>query len=138
MATTTIHCLIDVVHALASGSLHESLYLMDDNQPKGTPRIATSTLTTSVRKGDLLIWVDTLMEVETDAFMTSIWGIPPDICVPLYAANPETDVNYWYATIQRDFTGTVPYWIGFSVEGVPMTTPGSSSLVCGTNVPKGE
>jgi hypothetical protein len=137
MATTTILCLVDVVNALSSGSLEGSLYLMDDNWPTGMPRYAEGTLTTRVRAGDLLIWMDTPMEIETDISMLGIWGIPPEICVPTPVPLAGTDVVYWQGTVQRDFTGVAPYWLDFAVEGVPMRTPATSSLVCGTNDPTG-
>jgi hypothetical protein len=133
MATTTILCLVDVVGALSTATLQGTLYLMDDNQPRGVPRNASGTLTTRVRAKDLLIWTDTQMEVETDVALVGVWGIPPDICVPTPVLLQGTDLVYWQGTVLRDFTGVVPYWLDFSVEGVPMRTPGSSTLVCGAD-----
>jgi len=137
MTTTTILCLVDVIDALSTGSLQGNLYLMDDNRPKGTSRQATGTLTTRVRAGDVLMWTDLQMEFETDIRLLGVWGIPPSICVPTPIPLQGTDVTYWQATVLRDFTGRVPYWLDFSVEGIPMRTPLSSGLVCSAHDPTG-
>lgn len=137
MRTTTILCLVDVIGALAGGSLLNNLYLMDDNQPPGAPRAATGTLETRVRAGDVLMWTDLQMEFETDVALTGVWGIPPSICVPVPLALPGSDVVYWQGTVLRDFTGVVPYWLDFAVEGVPMRTPATPTLVCGATTPTG-
>lgn len=137
MRTTTILCLVDVVGALASGSLQDHVYLMDDNTPPDAPRHATGTLATRVRAGDLLIWLDLQVDVETDTCLLAVWGMPPDICVPSPVVLEGTDVTYWQGTVLRDFTGSIPYWIDVSVEGVPMRPPATSTLFCGTTNPTG-
>ena len=138
MRTTTILSLVDVIGALSSGSLQDNVYLMDDNRPQGAPRDATGTLATSVRAGDTLMWTDLQMEFETDISLLGVWGIPPDVCVPVRVLLPGTDVVYWQGTVLRDFSGTVPYWLDFSVEGVPMRVPAASTLVCGATTPNGD
>ena len=124
-----ISAVVDVVAALASGTLSGSLYLLDTNRANGSTGIGTEQLRTVVREGDQLVW--TVMPLECEAYV-SIDGIAIDreVCDPERQVYPGTDISYWIGTVKTD-VALAPYTITFGVgPGVkPMTTPSTPFLV---------
>lgn len=126
----TISAVVDVVGALATGSLHENVYLVDTNRANGSTGSGTEELMTKVKSGDELIW--TVLPLECEAYV-SIADIVIDkkVCEPQRKVYPGTDVAYWSGTVKKATIGTTPYNIKFSLgtRAEPLTTATTPFLV---------
>jgi hypothetical protein len=125
--------LVDVVGALAAGSLADSLYLFDNNRSEGSTGNGMGSLTTPVGEGDLLVWV--LMALECEAF-ARIHDIRIDARYADYIALDcdvftETAVVYWTIHILKPLPEPVPYWLVFHLGSAPesLVVPSPSYLV---------
>jgi hypothetical protein len=117
MNVIIIASVVDVVEALANDSVAASLYLVDNNKANGSRDEGTSTLKTSVRKGDQLYWMAYSLECETYLSITRI-EIDKQYCDPEELYYPDTDISFWTGKIKKDIEGAVPYIIAFHV-GTP-------------------
>lgn len=124
-----ISAVVDVVGALATGSLSGNLYLLDTNRAHGSSGAGTENLRTVVRKGDQLIWTVLPLEAEAYAGIENI-TIDKEVCEPEKKTYPGTDISFWTGTIKKDVLGT-PYDIEFKLgrRAEAMTTPVSPVLV---------
>ena len=126
----TISAVVDVVGALATGSLSGNVYLVDTNRENGSTGLGTEELRTAVRKGDELLW--TVLPLECEAYV-AIDDIVMDksICAPARKVYPGTDVAYWVGTVKKEAGAATPYDIKFKLGTRidPMTTATASYLV---------
>ena len=129
MKTITIMTMIDVVGALASNSLTNNIYMIDDNKLNGSQDLGTGVLKTKVEQGDNLLWV--VLSIEPEAFGT-ITGIiiDPDYCEPEQQYYVGSDVAYWQGTVKKDLQ-SVPYdlKIRIGTRDEELTTPEAPSLI---------
>lgn len=129
MKTITIISLVDVVGALASGTIGGNLYLLDNNRLGGSSGEGTEVLKTMVNEGDQLVW--TVMSLEPEAY-ASIDGIliDSDYCEPEQKTYEGSDVTYWVGKVKKKLQ-TVPYKLKVAVgtRPEPLVTPNSAALV---------
>jgi hypothetical protein len=125
--------LVDVVGALAAGSLADSLYLFDNNRGEGSTGNGMLSLSTPLGAGDLLVWV--CMALECEAF-ARIHDIRIDARYADYIALDcdvftETAVVYWTINILKPLPEPVPYWLVFHLGSAPepLVVPSASFLV---------
>jgi len=111
--TITITPIIDIVGALADGTLSKNLYLLDNNKANGSSGEGTETLKTMVEEGDQLIW--SIMSLEPEAF-ASITDIVIDsaYCEPQQRTYPGSDVVYWFGQVKKNLK-TTPYSLKIKV-----------------------
>jgi hypothetical protein len=126
----SIAAVVDVVGALATGSLHQNLYLYDTNRAHGSTGTGTERLRTAVRAGDQLLWSVIPLECEAYAAIDAI-EIDASVCEPVREVYPGTDISYWTATVKRDAVAATPYRISFRLgtRPEPLTTDLSPVLV---------
>jgi hypothetical protein len=139
MDTIGIVSVVDVVSALAAGTVAGSFYMVDNNKTKGSTDEGTEILKTRVRKGDQVVWIS--IPLECEAFV-SITGIEIDkkfreYCDLKKGVYPDTNVVYWLGDIKKELDVAIPYNLKFrlgSHEG-DMATTSSPSLIGETPVP---
>lgn len=108
----SITAVVDPVGVLASGGLHDNLYLYDTSKTQGSTGFGTEELRTPVRAGDQIIWNVVVLECETYASLDDI-VIDEKVCEPEKKVYPDTDIVYWTATVKRAITEPVPYRLKF-------------------------
>jgi len=125
----SIRAVIDVVGALATGSLSGNLYLLDTNRANGSTGIGTESLRTRVRKGDQVLWTALPLECEAFASIEDI-VVDKEFCMVESRTYPGTDVSYWIGTVKRD-TEIATYYIKFKLgtRMEAMTTASPAFLV---------
>jgi len=130
----SITSIVDCVGSLATGTLHENLYLLDSNRAGGSTGQGTPALRTRVSRGDRLLWTVITLECEAFAAIEDI-RIDTGVCRPERHTYPDSDVAYWTATVARDDIGLVPYEITFRIGPgeASMTTPVPPALIGGTS-----
>lgn len=111
--TISVLSVIDVISALADGTLAKNLYLYDNNKANGSTGEGTSALVPYVTQGDTLVWTTMAIEPEVFVDIASI-TIDPAYCRPTKAFYPGTDVAYWSGVVLKDIA-TLPYEIGYTV-----------------------
>jgi hypothetical protein len=131
----SISAVVDVVGALASGSLGGNLYLLDTNRDNGSTGAGTETLRTRVQAGDRVQWSVFALECEAYAAIADI-VIDRDFCEVEKRTYPGTDVTYWAGTVKKD-DGAVPYDIKFTLgtRTEPVMTQSTPFLVSGASTP---
>lgn len=107
--TIIIMTLVDVVGALADGSLKNNIYLMDNNKEYGSSEEGTDILNTKVSKGDTVIWNVTPFEPEAYTEITDII-ISDDICRPVKRRYEGSDITYWIGKVSGDVTDKFFYY----------------------------
>ena len=124
-----IMAVVDMVGALATGSMSGNLYLLDTNGANGSTGLGTEELKTEVKKGDQLHWTVLPLECEAYVSIDDIL-IDKELCEPQQKTYPGTDVTYWVGTIKKD-VDVAPYNIKFKVgtRVDPMTTTSTPFLV---------
>lgn len=127
--TISVVTLVDVAGALASGTLSNNLYLMDNNKTNGSSDEGTEILKTRVRAGDQLLWTTVSLEPEAYASITGIL-IDSDYCEPEQRSYAGSDVTYWIGKVKKNLD-LVPYKLEIKVgtQNKAMVTVSSPSLV---------
>lgn len=108
----SIAAVIDVVGALATGTLHRNLYLYDTGKAAGSTGHGTEVLRTVVRAGDQLLWSAIPLECEAYLVIDAV-EIDPSVCEPVRKIYPGTDISYWTGTVKRDGIPATPYRLSF-------------------------
>jgi hypothetical protein len=139
---TNVMAMLDVVGALGSGTLGESLYLFDNNRRAGSTGHGTSSLTTVAQQGDVVVW--TTMTLECEAF-ARLELVEIDVAYAEYvhleaAAFSETPEVYWFANILKPLPETgIPYHLSYRLGSAPQAyrAPVESRLIpaSGTSTP---
>ncbi|WP_413756092.1 hypothetical protein [Streptomyces sp. MMBL 11-3] len=126
----SITAVVDIVGALATGTVHDNLYFYDTNKAGGSTGFGTEQLRTRVRSGDQLLWGVLALECEAYVAIDRI-DIDPELCEPERRTYPGTDVAYWIGTVKKDAVPDTPYQIRFKLgsRDQPLTTTLSPSLV---------
>lgn len=99
--TISILSIIDVVSALAEGTLERNIYLLDNNKVNGSLDEGTSELKTKVKSGDVLVWTVSPIEPEVYVGITDI-TMDNEYCEPLKQFYEGTDVAYWVGKVKKD------------------------------------
>ncbi len=99
--TITIISVIDVVSALAEGTLDKNIYLLDNNKAHGSTDEGTSELKTKVRPGDVLVWTVSPIEPEVYVGITEI-TMDKEFCEPEKQYYEGTDVAYWVGQVKKE------------------------------------
>jgi len=113
---TNVMALVDVVGALGSGTLADSLFLFDNNRWAGSTGHGSGSLSTVAEPGDVVVW--TTMALECEAF-ARLQLVEIDIAYADYVeldagAFSETPEVYWYARILKPLPeGGVPYRLSY-------------------------
>lgn len=94
-----IVALVDVLGALASNTLHQNMYLVDNNKKNGSLEEATETLKTAVEEGDTIIWNVLTMEPEAYVSIASI-EIDENFCKAEEKRFEESDITYWTGKVK--------------------------------------
>jgi hypothetical protein len=129
----SIKAIIDVVGALSSGTLSDSLHLFDDNRRGGSNNQGTYRLATAVKKGDQILWTIAPLECEAYAEITAI-ALPADICEVTRQTYPGTAIAYWIGTV-KETVEDLPYSITMSLghAGFSLTSDYGPRLIKGTH-----
>jgi hypothetical protein len=124
-----IMAVVDIVGALATGSMKGNLYLLDTNRANGSTGLGTEELKTEVKKDDQLHWTVLPLECEAYVSIDDIL-IDKELCEPQQKTYPGTDITYWIGTIKKD-VDVAPYHIKFKVgtRVDPMITASTPFLV---------
>ena len=124
--------LVDVVGALATGTLSNSLYLFDNVRTDGSKGHGTGSLATPVSAGDLMVWVS--MGLECEAFVR-VEKILIDSAYAEYVAIDSgvytgTSVVYHTLRVLKPLVEPVPYHLNFRLGSrpAPMRVPAPSYL----------
>ena len=124
--------LVDVVGALASGTLANSVYLFDNARTDGSTGHGTASLDTPLSAGDLMVWVS--MGLECEAFVR-VDDIRIDAAHAAYVAidcgaYSGTGVVYWTLRVLRQLDAPIPYELVFRLgsRADPMTVSAPSYL----------
>lgn len=131
---TNVMALLDVVAALSSGTLADSLYLFDNNRWAGSTGHGTGRLSTVAEPGDVVVW--TTMALECEAF-ARLQQVKIDIAYAEYvaldaAAFSDTPEVYWFARILKPLpAGGVPYSLSYRLGSAdePYAAPVESLLI---------
>lgn len=119
---TNVMAMLDVVGALGSGTLSQSLYLFDNNRREGSTGHGTSSLKTVAQQGDVVVW--TTMALECEAF-TRLDRVEIDVAYAEYVtldagAFSETPEVYWFAKILKPLPATsIPYHLSYRLGSAP-------------------
>lgn len=92
--------LLDVIGALASDSLENNIYLVDNNKNDGSLGEGTGTLKTKVEEGDSIMW--TILPIECETYV-AISGIEfeNNCCQPVEENFEGSDINYWIGKVNK-------------------------------------
>jgi hypothetical protein len=128
----SIKAIIDVVKALTSGTLSDSVHLFDDNRRGGSSNQGTYRLATAVKKGDQILWTIAPLECEAYAEITAI-TLPPDICEVTRQTYPGTSIAYWIGTV-KETVEDLPYSITMNLghAGFSLTSDYGPRLIKST------
>lgn len=134
--------LVDVVGALASGTLANSAYFFDNAQTDGAIGHGTASLSTPLSAGDLMVWVS--MGLECEAFVR-LSGIRIDAAFAEFVAidcgaYTGTAVVYWTLRVLKTLVEPIPYQLEFRLgsRSEPMIMPVPSYLLPPRATPAGE
>lgn len=137
MKTISIFTVVDVIGALAGGTLNKNIYMIDNNKAGGSADEGTEVLKTMVKKEDRLVWIVLSLEPEAYASITGI-DINNDYCNPKMKIYTGTDVTYWVGKVKKDLQ-SIPYRLKIKVgnQKQELTTPNQPSLIGEINSGKG-
>jgi len=126
---------VDVVAALAAGTLDGAVWLVDSNKTAGSTNEGTRQLKTAVSKGDELIWTTMSLECEAFAAIESI-EIDPAYCEIERGVFDGTDVRYWHGRIKKDPGSSVIHYnvvfkLGSRPEAMSMSGPSLPAITGG-------
>ena len=111
--TITIVSVIDVVSALADGSLNKNIYLLDNNKAGGSTGEGTDVLFSKAKQGDTLVWSVMPIEPEVYVGITDIL-IDKEYCDAEKKLYEGTDISYWTGTIKKEITN-LQYQVKYKV-----------------------
>jgi len=105
--TISILVIVDVVGALASGSLQDNVYLIDNNKKGGSLDEGKAVLKTRVHQGDQIIW--NVLPLEPEAFtQISDIVIDPEYFEKNFYTYKVSDVTFWAGQIKKN-PDVLPY-----------------------------
>lgn len=99
--TVNIVVLVDVTGALASGTLKQNIYLVDNKKLEGSVDEGTGSLKTIVENGDTVVWNILSIECETYVTITDII-FENDFCKPHEERFEGSDVTYWIGKVKSN------------------------------------
>jgi hypothetical protein len=113
---------VDVIGALAAGSLQGNVYLVDTNQYLGSWQEGQSPLNTVCQDGQLLTWsvvaVDAASQVAIEAFSGQM--VEQKACIP--SPDPFAGDGVWNARVQSQGRyASFPYNVTLSMSGSTLT-----------------
>lgn len=118
--TTSIIGLVDVAQALADNSLDNNLYWTDNNTSLGSLHQGSSHLQTAIRRGELVQWVVSSLQVETEVNIARISGAAAQIANPV----PTTialGIVFWIGRVAANAGGIYQYDVALKVESRVLT-----------------
>lgn len=125
--TVTILGMLDVAQALADNSLENNLYWLDNNKAAGSLYQGTGHLRTAIRKGDVVQWVVSGLEVETVADIVGITGAAAAVANPV-ATPIAPGFSLWLGQIAATGSGIYSYDVALKVESRTMTASAQLAL----------
>lgn len=136
MAAKTINivALVDVVGALASDTLDQNIYLIDNNKENGSSGEGTEILKTVVEDGDTIIWNIAPIEPEAYASIADI-QIDNNFCETEEKRFEESDITYWSGKVRGDSKEKYVYYklkIKLGIHEKELVTENSPCLVFST------
>jgi hypothetical protein len=118
--TTSIIGLVDVAQALADNSLDNNLFWVDNNTSLGSLYQGTSHLRTAIRKGELVQWVVSSLQVETEVNIARIGGAAAQIANPV-PTPVALGITFWIGRIAANAGGIYQYDMALKVESRVLT-----------------
>jgi hypothetical protein len=112
---------VDVVGALAAGTLQGYVYLVDTNKYLGSWQEGQSTLNTVCQDGQLLTWCVTSVDPGNDVEIAGFSGAMVDgrICLP--AQDPIAGNTVWNARVESQGAfASYPYSVTLAMSGQSM------------------
>jgi len=129
--TISIIVIVDVVGALASGSLKDNIYFIDNNRKRGSEKEGTGELKTKVEMGDHLIW--NILPLEPEAFSQLVdIVIDPEYVEKRILTFKDSDITGWVGEVRKS-PDILPYQLVLKLgnEHQEFITPDSAFIIGG-------